>query len=202
MVAILGYFYFGQDQRLKDETAVKTGAKNATAWVVEKGYRNLLIEIANECDNAKYDQAILKPDRIAELIGQVREQGGKLGLKVGASFNGGSIPANDVVKASDFVLLHGNGVKEPKRIGEMVREVRKRPGYRTMPVLFNEDDHFDFDKPENNFLAALGEYASWGYFDPGKNDYNDGYQSPPVNWGLNTERKKAFFGLLKEVTGS
>jgi len=34
-----------------------------------------------------------------------------------------------------------------------------------MPVLFNEDDHFDFDRPENNMLAAIGEYAGWGFFD-------------------------------------
>src|SRR5262249_46934851 len=47
MVAILGYFYFGQDQRLKDEAAVKAAAKNATAWLLEKGYRHVLIEIAN-----------------------------------------------------------------------------------------------------------------------------------------------------------
>ncbi len=44
-----------------------------------------------------------------------------------------------------------------------------------MPILFNEDDHFDFDKDENNFAAAVSEYASWGYFDPGASDYRDGY---------------------------
>ncbi len=62
-----------------------------------------------------------------------------------------------------------------------------------MPILFNEDDHFDFGQPLCNMTAAIGEYCSWGYFDPGANDYVDGYQSPPVNWGLNTERKRAFF---------
>jgi hypothetical protein len=99
-------------------------------------------------------------------------------------------------------LLHGNGVKDPARIAEMVRQTRAVPGYRPVPILFNEDDHFDFDKPQNNFLAALSEYASWGYFDPGKNDYQDGYQSVPVNWGLNTPRKRAFFELCKRITGS
>jgi hypothetical protein len=83
----------------------------------------------------------------------------------------------------------------------MVREARAKPGYRPMPILFNEDDHFDFDKPVNNMLAAISEHASWGFFDPGKNNYQDGYQSPPVNWGLNTERKKAFFAKVKEITG-
>ena len=71
-----------------------------------------------------------------------------------------------------------------------------------MPVVINEDDHFRFSDPENHLLAALSEYASWGYFDPGKSNYADGYQCVPVNWGINTERKKAFFALLKEVTGA
>jgi hypothetical protein len=47
----------------------------------------------------------------------------------------------------------------------MVQETRKVSGYRLMPILFNEDDHFDFDKPCNNSIAAVSEYASWGYFD-------------------------------------
>jgi len=28
-----------------------------------------------------------------------------------------------------------------------------------------------------------------------------GYQSVPVDWGINSARKKAFFALLKEITG-
>jgi len=65
------------------------------------------------------------------------------------------------VKVSDFLLLHGNGVSDPGRVAEMVRKTRSVEGYRPMPILFNEDDHFDFDKPANNMLAAIGEYASW-----------------------------------------
>jgi hypothetical protein len=29
----------------------------------------------------------------------------------------------------------------------------------------------------------------------------DGYQSPPVNWGVNTERKQGFFRLAGEIAG-
>jgi len=76
------------------------------------------------------------------------------------------------------------------------------PGYTPKPVLFNEDDHFAFDQPANNFVAAVSKFASWGYFDPGKNNYQDGYQSPPVRWDLNTDRKRAFFNLLQEITGT
>ena len=69
-----------------------------------------------------------------------------------------------------------------------------------MPILSNEDDHFDFEQPWNNFLAALSKYSSWGYFDPGDNNYEDVYQSVPTDWSLNTEIKKDFFALAKEIS--
>jgi len=84
----------------------------------------------------------------------------------------------------------------------MIQTTRGTVGYRPMPILINEDDHFRFNEADNHMMAALGLYVSWGYFDPGESDYADGYQCPPVNWGINTELKKQFFGLLKEVTGA
>ena len=202
MVVILGLFYFGQDERLKDEAAVVRGVDNSVDWLFERGYRNVLIEVNNECNVTKYEHDILKPPRVHELIDRVKTKthNGRR-FVVGTSYGGGTVPRENVVRTSDFLLLHGNGVSDPKRIAEMVKQTRAVPGYRPMPILFNEDDHFDFDKTENNFLAALGEYASWGYFDPGKSDYGDGYQCPPVNWGINTPRKKAFFELVKEISG-
>jgi hypothetical protein len=163
----------------------------------------VLLEICNESNVNAYDHAILKPPRVHELIEMAKgiTAGGRR-LLVGTSYGGGFVPLENVVRSSDFLLMHGNGVSDPKRITEMVEQARKVPGYRPMPVLFNEDDHFDFDKPLNNMMAAVKAYASWGYFDPGKSDYADGYQCPPVNWGINTDRKKAFFALLKEVTGA
>jgi len=130
-------------------------------------------------------------------------------LLTGTSYSGGCIPDDSVVAVSDFVLMHGNGVKDPNGIAQMVDEVRALPSYRPMPILFNEDDHYDFEKPYNNFIAALSRYASWGYFDPGEGaggrpffgNYVDGYQNPPVNWRINTQRKRAFFDVLREVTG-
>jgi hypothetical protein len=201
MVVILGYFYFGQDQRLQDEAAVIRAADNATQWLFDRHYRHVLVEINNEC-NVRYDHDILKPQRVHELINRVKDATrNHRRLYVGTSYGGGTIPLENVVRSSDFLLVHGNGVSDPDRIAEMVRKTRAVRGYFPKPILFNEDDHFDFDKPRNNFLAALSQYASWGYFDPGKNNYRDGYQSPPVDWRINTARKQGFFGLLSEMTG-
>ena len=46
-------------------------------------------------------------------------------------------------------------------------------------------------------LDAATGHEIWK-FDP----YADGFQSPPVNWGLHTERKRAFFAMVREMTDS
>jgi hypothetical protein len=189
----------------QDEAAVIQGVDNAVNWVLDKGYRNVMIEVNNECNVAAYDHAILRPDRVHELIERVKgiARDGRR-LLVSTSYGGGTVPRENVVRASDYLLLHGNGVNDPKRIAAMVRETRQVPGYRPVPILFNEDDHFDFDKPTNNFLAAVSEYASWGYFDFRQRGepFEAGYQSVPVDWRFDGHpRKQGFFGLLSKITG-
>jgi hypothetical protein len=213
MVVILGLFYFGQDEQLENEAAIKNAVENSVKWLFTKGYRNVIIEIANECDVKAYDHAILKPDRIHELIDiarNLKDPGTGYHHLVSTSYGGGKIPGPNVVRSADFLLIHGNGVKDPARITEMVEATRKVEGYHPMPVLFNEDDHFDFDKPVNNMLAALKAGASWGYFDfrqrgetlsADKQDFKEGYQSIPVDWGINSQRKEEFFDLLSKITG-
>ncbi len=204
MVAIVGLFYFGQDHRLADEAAIKNATNNAINWLLDSGYKNLLIEIANECNNNAYDLEIIKAPNIHELILQAKSlnrEGQR--LLVSTSYNGNTLPTSNVVEVSDFILIHGNGVKLPERITEMVNQVRSMPEYKPMPIVFNEDDHFDFEKPINNMTAAFAAHASWGYFDfrmEGEG-FEDGYQSVPVDWGINSERKRAFFEKLKEISG-
>ncbi len=205
MFVILGYFYFGQDQRLADDDAVRRGVRAATEWLHGKRYRHVLIEIANECDNRAYDQPLIRAPRVHELI-QLAQSIARDGYRypVSVSFNGGSIPTPNVVAAADFLLMHGNGVDDPDRIADMVIGARKVRSYRVMPIVFNEDDHFAFDTPRNNCIAAVGEYASWGYFDYRMNGegFDEGYQSVPVNWGISSARKRGFFTLVQEITGT
>jgi hypothetical protein len=204
MVVILGYFYFGQDERLVDETAVIKATDEATAWLRRGGWRNVLVEINNEC-NVRYDHAILQPGRVHELIERVQKTPASAHrLLVSTSYGGGTIPRENVIRAADFLLLHGNGVGQPERIATMVQATRQAAGHQPKPILFNEDDHFDFDRPVNNFTAAIGARASWGYFDyrmKGEG-FDEGYQSVPVNWGISSERKRGFFRLLAEMTGA
>lgn len=202
MVVILGYFYFGQDSCLQNEAAVLRAADNATRWIFNHGWANILIEVNNEC-NVRYHHSILQPGRVHELIRRVQaiQRDGRR-LLVSTSYGGGTIPAENVVRAADFLLLHGNGVSDPKQISQMVLQTRVVAGYTPKPIVFNEDDHYDFEKPQNNFTAAVAMYASWGLYDQGTNNYHDGFQSPPVNWRINTARKRGFFQLVEQMAGS
>src|SRR5262245_28070726 len=210
MVAIVGFFYQAQERRMDDEQSVIRAAEAAIDWLVDKGYTHVLVEVANEADNAGFKHDVIKPSgRAVQLIERLKERSaGKVAspagrLLVSTSLNGGRVPSDSLVNAVDFILLHGNGVNDPARITQMVDQARKLPSYRGQPIVFNEDDHFDFDRPQNNMRAALGAYASWGYFDyrfAGER-FDDGYQSVPVNWTISSRRKRQFFELLAKMTG-
>ena len=209
MIVVLGIFYFGQDERLTDEAAVCTALDEACNWLLDAGHRNVLLEVNNETNVPRYEHDILCPDRVHELIERAKSntRNGAHRLLVGTSYGGGRLPDETVLQASDFIMLHGNGVTEPQRISDMVRQTRAMPGYTPKPIMFTEDDHYGFEVPFNNYMAAVREYASWGYFDAGGGaggsssfgDYRHGYQNVPINWSINTPRKRAFFNLTRRI---
>ena len=202
MVVILGVYYFGQDSRIDDEAAVIAGVDNTVDWLLAKGDRNVLLEINNEC-NVRYSQPILQPERVHELIDRAKNRrSGDRRLLVGTSYGGGRVPGQNVIDVSDFLLIHGNGQNTPDKIATQIRQTRKLVGDKPMPIVNNGDDHYDFDKPNNNLVASIQEYCLWGFFDFRRRGeaFEEGYQSVPVSWKIDSDRKRAFFQKLKEIT--
>lgn len=212
MVVILCLFYHGQDHRLRDEDAIRRAVVDACEWVLEQGWTHVLIEIANEVNlEVHYTHPLLKHHRIHELIALAKtvSRGGRR-LLVSSSFAALQPWATpEVLTEADYILMHGNGTPHPDRLREMVEWIRSQPEYRGQPIMFNEDDHFDFDQPEHHMLSALSAGASWGYFDPGSvtvfpptptiGDYRRGYQAVPINWGVTTPTKQGFFDALRAI---
>ncbi|MCK4374511.1 MAG: hypothetical protein KAX19_04250, partial [Candidatus Brocadiae bacterium] len=85
---------------------------------------------------------------------------------------------------------------------------------RPRPICVNEDSIF-----VENLEAAVREGCSWGFYCQGYGcNYRDrmdwttrdredrcedlsGFQTLPVNWGINTPIKRAFFDRVMEITG-
>lgn len=207
MVVFLGFFYFGQDQRLQDEKAVINATQNMTNWLLEKGYKNVLIEINNETlnDLKHYDHEILLTNRVHELMLLVKNTS-KNGqrLLVSTSFPAQIVPTENVISNADFILFHCNALRDTQQYINHIAKVKSAVGTRKMPLVINEDDNYDFDNKNSHLNIALREHISWGYFDyrrKGETDLQKGYQSIPVDWGINSQDKKAFFYKLREITG-
>lgn len=205
MAVILNYFYFGQDRRFSSELAIKQAVVNATVWLMQRGYTNVMLDMVNECDYPHYTSEIMKEGRVHELIELARLVSCAMSphkpLLIGSSFRGTSVPSNAVIEASDFILIHGNA-GDLLWASEQIDMLRNRAAYRGQPIVNNEDDHFDFEREINHMTVSIEKGVSWGYFDPGSGDYEEGYQCPPVNWGISSSRKRQFFAKLREITGS
>jgi len=203
MAVILGLFYFGQDEELANEQSVLNAVDNTLDWLNETGFRNVIIEVCNECD-IEYEHEILQPGRVHELISRIKERTyDGFNYPAGVSYSGGKIPDVNIIEVSDIIFLHGNDVNDPGEISEMVRRIKVLPEYNAQPVVFNEDDHYGYDQEDYNMKAAVESYASWGFFDYRRQGetFEEGFQSVPVDWNINSERKKAFFEKVKEITG-
>ena len=113
---------------------------------------------------------------------------------------------------ADFLLPHGNRVHgpdghfqpSPHGIRLQVASWRARTGYRGQPIVYNEDDHFEFDKPDNHFVAAVESRRELGLLRLPHEPRALRGRLPVAAGRLDDllGRKRGFFGLLKEITGA
>ena len=144
MAVILGLYYQRQSKMLRDEAAVRAGVVNAVRWIESCGFRNVVVEIANEYPHQGFAHEIIRSSHgQASLIRRAKETSPRL-LVTASGLGDGHVHA-EVAEACDFLTPHWNGTKVPdipvrvtalKRIGK--------------PIVCNEDD-----KTGNNAVAAL-----------------------------------------------
>jgi hypothetical protein len=211
MAVILGLFYGKQSGTLQDEAAVKAAVANTVDWLLGVGATNVLIEIGNEVDLPVFAHDIIAAPRCHELI-ELAQKHSKGKLLVSTSLLALDKPPAGILATADFLLPHGNRIHgpagptqpSPHGIRLQVTNWRAAKDYRGQPIVYNEDDHFEFDKADNHFVAAVESGASWGFFDyrMSRERFEDGFQSLPVDWTISSVRKRGFFGLLKEITGA
>jgi len=183
MIVIVSFFYTTQVGSVQNKTAA---VLNAAGWLHANQYKNVIVEIANEC-GAEGKCGLSGSTSAVNLISLVKRT---FNIPVGNSLLPGDPIVAAWVAASDVILLHGNGFTGASSYQQVIQTVKTSASYRNQPIVFNEAGTRLF------LTDCLSMGAGWGYYDQGTNNYVDGYQSIPVNWGINTALKQAFFNAI------
>ncbi|MBN2437365.1 MAG: hypothetical protein JXL20_02065, partial [Deltaproteobacteria bacterium] len=156
VVVILGCYYQRQDQILKDADAVRAGVVNVVRWIGESGFKNVVLEIANEFNHSGFDHNILKkPAGQVELVRLAKRTDPK--LLVSTSGLGDGRLSENIIRASDFLLIHFNGTRTediPARIAAL-----KSFG---KPIVCNEDQKTG-EQAARAAESSVAHGASWGF---------------------------------------
>jgi len=218
MVVIVNYFYWKQAARLKNGKVIETITARVSEWLLKSGYRNILVDVANEAGVGHGLDPLITPEavhRLIEIVQQTTVNGRR--LLVGASSGGcDALPTGRWAELEDISMPHGNGCK-PEELAAKLRLFKTSSAFqkRPRPVMVNEDTIYI-----ENLDAAFQEGCSWGYYHQGYGSgYKDrtdwtakpretnfehlsGYQTLPINWGINEPTKRAFFDRVSEITGA
>lgn len=155
MVVILGCYYQRQDQILRNEKAVRAGVANVVKWIKGAGFTNVVLEIANEFPHPGFDHAVLKTvEGQVQLLRLAKEASPDL-LVSTSGIGDGRLPES-VAKASDFLLIHFNGVA--------VKDIPSRIKALTAfgkAIVCNEDNKVGEEGAKAAELSVSND-ASWG----------------------------------------
>jgi hypothetical protein len=168
MVIIVGYFYQRQDQVLQDEKAVRQATVNASSWLKDRGYSNVMVEIANEYRHPGFDHEILiSEEGEVALMSLVRSVAPNIPVSTAGMGDARFHP--DLAEAADYILLHGN-TSDPEEYPERIKAV----SVYGKPVIFNEDWCFSDDTrgvydAVEKMKAAFKNGASWGVMNQKRN---------------------------------
>ncbi len=186
VAVILGCYYQRQDQVLRDEAAVRKGVVEAAQWIGRSGFRNVMMEVANEFSHGGFDQRVLKTVAgEVELVGLAHQTAP--GLLVSVSGMGDGRYPDRLAEEVDFILIHLNSTKVediPARIGAL----RKRG----KPVVVNEDDK-PGEAGARAAEACVANGASWGLM------LNDLNQYVPFEFHGPAD-DPVIYGKLRELT--
>ncbi len=156
----LTYFHPAQDEVLESPEAIVAAARNITRWLIEKGFRNVIIDVATQWDvEAEWDHLSFIPRNIANLIRDVRDQfnGAAFSLPIGASTGPGLSYPVSLARACDVVLVSGAGFPPDQR----VRRLRQMNEYER-PLLVTDQD-IDSADLRAEAQSAFRESSGWAF---------------------------------------
>ncbi len=186
MVVIVNILYWAQAKKMKTGLAIRNAVTVAARFLKEKGYTNVMIDVANEYDISlnKAHPIIQTAEGIASLIELARAESGGM---LTSSSGGGGTADEQVADAGDFVLVHGNGLTRGQYYDFLKRATKLAKG---KPVLCNEDSPCC-----TRVDVALKTGTSWGYY----NNYTK--QIPPCFHGVTAGEDLFFARRMARAVG-
>ncbi|MCJ7549722.1 MAG: hypothetical protein MUQ30_08590 [Anaerolineae bacterium] len=207
MVVILQLFYSGQDTVFEDEGQLCSAVDCAVDFICTGGYRNVIVEIANEVMEGHCHHDILKPGRVGELIQRARGRARswyKRSLLVTSSeaallgsrqWTPEQIDA--VFEACDLIVIHGGDNIETGKVGDASDLVQKVEYLRSRPWLENTPRPIITSEANGQraFDALLRQGVSFGL-------HSTCFQTMyPPRWGIWDNETTWFFERVKALTG-
>jgi len=187
LIVILGCFYQRQSRVLRDAEAVRAALRNVARWLKEKGFTNVLLEVANEFWHAGFAHEIIRSAAgQVELIRLARVEHPR--LLVGTSGCGDLTMPASVAEASDVILVHGNTTAiddYPQRL-EALKSYGK-------PVVVNEDEKIGAAGCEAAEVC-VGLGVSWGYMNVERN------QHWPFEWQIQPGDDQRVYEKIRDLT--
>lgn len=190
MIVIVSLFYPGQAGQFTtgDEKAmgfdsgeeIENAIKTACDFLTSRGFTNIILEICNEHDLVKKNPLMWTDQGMASLI-RLAQNHSNRAFPVGCSLTGGNL-GEEVAKASDIIIFHGNGQSRGVYYNMMKKARELSPG---KPLLCNEDS-----QAIGNMVTGIREHASWGYYN------NLTKQEPPTYWGITEGEDRYFAGRM------
>lgn len=186
MIVIVSMLYQGQVNRMADGSCIRNAITTCSRFLRDGAYTNVIIEVANEHNvgNFIHHPLVYYPEGIASLIDLARETSG--GLPVGSS-GGGLYYSPEVCRASDVILVHGNGATE-QTYYDLIRDVQALSLHR--PIVCNEDS------PRFTQLKVASKtHTSWGYYN------NHTKQECPTDWSITRGEDQFFAQRMADMIG-
>jgi hypothetical protein len=169
MVVCLIYFDSRQDVTLASPEALVAAARNMTDWLIEKDFRNVIIDVADEWDlhgEVPWSLFNFVPENIAWLVEEVRERfhNADFTLPIGASTSGTMIYPASLARMCDVVLIHGDGNSPHEKLSRIQALTQSpRPVWMVEDANGKELTEQNLAREQSSLKTVFQSTAGWGY---------------------------------------
>ena len=169
MVVCLIYFDSRQDHTLESPEALVAAARNITDWLIEKDFRNVVIDVADEWDLKEeftWNLFNFVPENIARLVEEVRERfhDADFTLPIGASTSGTMTYPASLAQTCDVVLIHGDGNSPQEKISRIQALIQApRPVWMVEDTNGKEITEQNLAREQSSLKTVFQSTAGWGY---------------------------------------